>query len=72
MTSVAAEALVLHGFELSPGAPAGTLRPLAALTGGVTEDVAPAFANASAEQLFFADDAVGGSGRLRWMTIAWP
>jgi len=29
------------------------------------------FASASADSLFYADDAVGGSGRVRWMTIDW-
>jgi hypothetical protein len=66
------ETMVLDAFELSPGAAPGALKPLAALTGGVTTDVSPAFAGSSATALFFGDDAVGGSGRVRFMTIAWP
>src|SRR5262249_28108485 len=72
LTSAVGETLLLGAFSLNPGAPAGSLRTLAALTGATTQDVSPVFANGSATSLFFADDAVGGSGRVRWMQIAWP
>lgn len=72
LTSDSGEALVLGAFELNPGAPAGAVKTIAALTGGGTQDVSPAFAGPSATSLFFADDAVAGSGRVRWMQIAWP
>jgi hypothetical protein len=47
-------------------------KTIAALTGGAQQDVSPVFGGAAATSLFFADDAVGGSGRVRWMQIAWP
>jgi hypothetical protein len=72
LTSVVGEALVLDAFEMAPGAPAGPLKAVAALTGGVTQDVSPVFSNQSATSLFFADDAVGGAGRVRWMQLTWP
>jgi hypothetical protein len=71
LSSAVGETLVLGAFELTPGAGAGPVKTLGSLSGGVTQDVSPVFAGASAEALFFADDAVGGSGRVRWMTIAW-
>lgn len=71
LSSAAGETLVLGAFELTPGAGAGPLKTLGSLSGGVTQDVSPVFAGAAADSLFFADDAVGGSGRVRWMTIAW-
>jgi hypothetical protein len=72
LTSAVGEALVLGAFSLNPGTPPGALKTIAALTGTTTQDVSPVFANGSAASLFFADDAVGGSGRVRWMQIAWP
>lgn len=72
LTSAIGEALVLGAFELTPGGPAGPVKTIAALTGGATQDVSPAFSGPSATSLFFADDAVGGSGRVRWMQILWP
>jgi hypothetical protein len=71
LTSAIGESLLLGGFQLAPGAAPGPVRTLATLQGGVTEDVSPIFATPAAEWLFFADDAVGGTGRLRWMTVAW-
>ena len=58
-------------FELAPGSLATPVKPIAALTGG-TQDASPMFAGPSARSLFFADDAVGGTGRVRWMQLAWP
>jgi hypothetical protein len=71
ITSAIGENLLLGGFQMAPGQPPGAVRTLATLQGGVTEDASPVFASPSAEWLFFADDAVGGSGRLRWMSVAW-
>jgi hypothetical protein len=75
------ETLTLGAFELSAGgqvggdsqAPrlAGPVKTIAALNGG-TQDASPAFSGPGATSLFFADDAVGGTGRVRWMAIAWP
>lgn len=72
ITSAVGDALLLGAFELQPGAAAGPVKTIAALTGGANQDVSPAFSGASATSLFFADDAVGGTGRVRWMTIGWP
>jgi len=71
LTSAIGEALTLTAFELAPGAPAGPVKIIGALT-GATQDASPVFAGPSASSLFFADDAVGGTGRVRWMQIAWP
>jgi hypothetical protein len=72
LTSAVGETLVLGAFSLKPGSAPGPLRTIAALTGATTQDVSPVFTNGSATSLLFADDAVGGSGRVRWMQIAWP
>jgi hypothetical protein len=72
LTTAQGEALTLDAFELTPGAPAGPLKQIALLTGPVTQDVSPVFSSPGAASLFFADDAVGGSGRVRWMQIGWP
>jgi hypothetical protein len=72
LTSAIGETLVLGAFSLNPGSAPGPLRTIAALTGPTTQDVSPVFTNGSATSLFFADDSVGGSGRVRWMKIAWP
>jgi hypothetical protein len=72
LTSAVGETLVLGAFSFTPGAAPGALKTLAALTGSTTQDVSPVFPNGNATSLFFADDAVGGSGRVRWMQIAWP
>ena len=72
LTSAQGQALVLGAFEMRPGADPGPLKTIAALTGNVDQDASPAFAGPSATSLLFADDAVGGSGRVRWMEIAWP
>jgi hypothetical protein len=72
LTAASGDALVLDAFELTPGSPVGPLKGIAALTGGSGQDASPAFAGPSATSLFFADDAVGGTGRVRWMQIAWP
>jgi hypothetical protein len=71
LTAAVGEALTLGAFELSPGAPAGPVKTLAALT-GANQDASPVFSGKAASSLFFADDAVGGTGRVRWMQIAWP
>lgn len=72
LTSAVGETLVLGAFSLSPGSPPSALKTIAALTGATTQDVSPVFPSGTATSLFFADDAVGGSGRVRWMQIAWP
>ncbi len=71
LTSAIGEATTLGAFELSPGSPAGPVKTIAALT-GATQDASPVFAGLKGTSLFFADDAVGGTGRVRWMQIAWP
>ena len=72
LTTAQGESLTLGAFELTPGAAAGPLKTIAVLTGPVTQDVSPVFSGVSASSLFFADDAVGGSGRVRWMQLGWP
>ena len=71
LTSAVGEALTLGAFQLTPGSPAGPVKTIAALT-GATQDASPVFSSPAASSLFFADDAVGGTGRVRWMQIAWP
>ena len=72
LTTAQGESLTLGAFDLTPGAPAGPLKTIAVLTGPVTQDVSPVFSGVGASSLFFADDAVGGSGRVRWMQLGWP
>ena len=71
LTSEVGETLMLGAFEFTPGAGAGPLKTLSALYGGTTQDVSPAFASSSGQSLFFADNTIGGSGRVRAMTIVW-
>ncbi|MRG92840.1 hypothetical protein [Polyangium spumosum] len=72
LTSALRESMLLDAFEFAPGAPPGPLKALAALTGGANADVSPSFAGREGTSLFFGDDAVGGTGRVRFMTIGWP
>ena len=72
LTSSSGDTLSLGAFELTPAGAVSAVKPLGALTGSSAQDVSPALAGPSAGSLFFADDAIGGSGRVRWMTIAWP
>ncbi|WP_437762831.1 hypothetical protein WMF27_44200 [Sorangium sp. So ce281] len=73
LASAPGDSVELSAFTLAPGdVSAPSLKPLVWLTGGASQDVSPAFAGRSGTSLFFADDAVSGSGRVRWMTIAWP
>lgn len=72
LTTAQGDALTLDAFELIPGSPAGPLKQIALLIGPVTQDVSPVFSSSGAASLFFADDAVGGSGRVRWMQLGWP
>lgn len=71
LTAAVGETLTLGAFELSAGAPAGPVKTIAALT-GATQDASPVFSGPGATSLFFADNAVGGTGRVRRMVIAWP
>lgn len=71
LTSAVRETMMLDAFELAPGAPPGPLKPLVALTGGVSADVSPSFSSSAATSLFFGDDAQSGTGRVRYMTLAW-
>jgi hypothetical protein len=71
LTSTLGDATTLSAFELSPGAPAGAIKTIAALT-GATQDASPVFSGSAATSLFFADDAVNGNGRVRWMAVTWP
>jgi hypothetical protein len=70
LTAAIGQALTLNAFELAPGASPGPVKTIAALT-GATQDASPVFSGPTASSLFFADDAVGGTGRVRWMQIAW-
>lgn len=72
ITSASNDALSLGAFEFTPGGAVSAVKPLGTLTGSSAQDVSPTLAGASATTLFFADDAISGSGRVRWMTIAWP
>ena len=72
LTTAQGESLTLGAFDLTPGSNAGPLKTIAVLTGPVTQDVSPVFSSVGASSLFFADDAVGGSGRVRWMQLGWP
>ncbi|WP_438017113.1 hypothetical protein WMF18_41065 [Sorangium sp. So ce315] len=73
LASAPGDSVALNAFTLAPGeAAAPAMKLLAWLTGSASQDVSPAFAGRSGASLFFADDAVGGAGRVRWMTIAWP
>jgi hypothetical protein len=73
LASAPGDAVVLSAFELTPGAQArAALKPLTGLTGSSPQDVSPVFSSPAGTSLFFADDSVSGSGRVRWMTIAWP
>ncbi|MGK3998282.1 hypothetical protein [Sorangium sp. So ce1024] len=73
LASAPGDSMALNAFTLAPGeAAAPAMKPLAWLTGSASQDVSPAFAGRSGASLIFADDAVSGSGRVRWMTIAWP
>jgi hypothetical protein len=71
LTASIGEAMTLGAFEIAPGAPPSAVKTIAALT-GATQDASPVFSGPGGTSLFFADDAVGGTGRVRWMQIAWP
>lgn len=70
LTSRVGESLLLGAFDLTPGAAAGPVKTIGALAGRA--DISLAFAGQNAASLFFADDAVNGAGRVRWMQITWP
>ncbi|MGK4008863.1 hypothetical protein WMF31_40030 [Sorangium sp. So ce1036] len=73
LASAPGDAVSLSAFTLAPGGGAASPpKPLVGLTGAASQDVSPVFAGRSGGSLFFADDAASGSGRVRWMTIAWP
>ncbi len=72
LTLSSGDVLSLAGFDFTPGSAVGQVKPLGTLTGSSAQDVSPTFSGPAATSLFFADDAVGGSGRVRWMTLAWP
>jgi hypothetical protein len=71
LTATTGDAMTLGAFEIAPGQLAGPVKTIAALT-GATQDASPVFSSPAASSLFFADDAVGGTGRVRWMQLAWP
>jgi hypothetical protein len=71
VVGMAGEALVLGAFEWTPGQNPGAVKTIAALKGS-SQDVSPAFSGPDAKSLFFADDSVSSTGRVRWMQIAWP
>jgi hypothetical protein len=72
LTVTEGDLLSLRGVEIAPGGSVGPVRMLGTLTGNSAQDVSPAFGGPPATSLFFADDAVSGAGRVRWMTLAWP
>ncbi len=65
------ESMQIDAFDLNPGAPPGPRKTVVTLSGGANADVSPTFAGPSANNLFFGDDSVGGSGRVRHLSIAW-
>lgn len=65
------ESMQIDAFEWNPGAPPGRRKTLVALSGGANADVSPAFSGPSANGLLFGDDSVGGSGRVRFVSIGW-
>jgi hypothetical protein len=68
VASVAAdEALRLEAFTWSGASPTAGA-PLLTLTGAASEDVAPSFAH---DAVWFADDDIGGRGRVRRMLVGW-
>jgi len=71
MASATGDVMQIDGFEISPGATPGPRKTLVTLSGGANADVSPAFASSSASTLLFGDESVGGSGRLRFMSIGW-
>jgi hypothetical protein len=81
LTSASADAAELAGVEIdfAGGAAPAAARSLAVLSGGSGIDAVPCFADAAGQQLFFADDVTvasggsrgDGSGRIRWMNVAW-
>jgi hypothetical protein len=82
LTSASGDAADLAGVEidLAGGAAPSAARSLAVLSGGSGIDAVPAFVDAAGQNLFFADDvtvasggarADVGSGRIRWMNVAW-
>jgi hypothetical protein len=66
------ESMQIDAFEVSPGAPPGPRKTIVALSGGPNADVSPSFASSSANTLFFGDDSMAGTGRVRFMSIGWP
>jgi hypothetical protein len=72
LTTAVNEALLLGAFELNPGAPAGSVKTIGSLTGAASHDVSPVLSGPGATSLFFADDAVSGAGRVRFMQLVWP
>ncbi|MEJ7732050.1 MAG: hypothetical protein WKG00_22925 [Polyangiaceae bacterium] len=82
LTSASGDAADLSGAEidLAGGAAPPAARSLAVLSGGAGIDAVPAFGDGAGQHLFFADDvtvassgahADVGSGRIRWMNVAW-
>lgn len=72
LTAAVNEALLLGAFELHAGAPAGSVKTIGTLTGAASHDVSPVLSGPGATSLFFADDAVSGAGRVRYMQLVWP
>ena len=71
LTSELEGVLTLGAFETSVDGVPGPVRAIATLTGPGSEDASPALVGAGGTSLFFADDSVGGSGRVRWMRLQW-
>jgi hypothetical protein len=72
LTSAVGETLLLGSYSLSQAGALTPMKTLASLSGGAAADVSLSFAGASGSPLFFADNAIGGTGRVRMMTIDWP
>jgi len=72
MTVTEGDVVTLRALPIAPGGALGQLRTLGTLTGNSAQDVSPVLAGPAGTTLFFADDAVSGAGRVRWMNVAWP
>jgi hypothetical protein len=71
LSSEVSGTLLLSAFVLGADLSSGPVKAIAAMTGPGSEDTSPALAGEGGTSLFFADDSVGGSGRVRWMQLQW-
>lgn len=71
VTVATPQALDLGGLRWSAATGASKIEPLFNLTGGPNAVVVPTFVQAGGGTALFADDTPGGTGRIRWMQLAW-